>query len=289
MIARFPYGVCVEVRAVRGSAPREVGARMLVKPNGTEGSIGGGQLEHTATTRARDILADWVSGNGPIIDDVETRALGPHLGQCCGGVVTLAYTPWLEPHLPPPPSLFRLQLHGAGHVGRALVRVLCNLPCTIDWVDVRPDAFPPIAPGDTTAAIDCHRVDEPEVMIEAAPSGCMILVMTHSHALDAAICETALRRDDLPYIGLIGSATKRARFEHRWRRQGLSAEAIAGLTCPIGIGGIAGKQPEVLAVAVAAQLLLQAGGPAAAPRREPLLAEHSCAGCASATTLCGAS
>ncbi|HEX7391067.1 MAG TPA: xanthine dehydrogenase accessory protein XdhC [Acidiphilium sp.] len=285
----LPCGVCVEVRAVRGSSPREIGARMLVRPDGFEGTIGGGQLEHTAIARARDMLADWVSGMAPVADDVETRALGPQLSQCCGGVVTLAYTPWFALHLPPPPPLFHLQLHGAGHVGRALLRALRDVPCVIDWVDLRTDAFPPTVPERIAATVNRHRIDDPEAMIEAAPSGCMILVMTHSHPLDFAICEAALRRADLPCVGLIGSATKRAKFELRCRRHGVSAERIDRLICPIGIPGIPGKQPEVLAVAVAAQLLVLAGNPVPARHAGTLAeAEHSCAGCPSAST-CGAS
>lgn len=277
-MADAPTGICVEVLTVLGSAPRETGAQMLVRSENTEGSIGGGQLEYAAITRARALLNDWRHGPDEV---TETHALGPHLGQCCGGVVTLGYKPWFAASLPPPPPLFHLQLHGAGHVGRALVRSLSAIPCTIDWIDTRAEEFPTVVPG-TSARVRRRVIDRPETAVLTASRGSFFLVMTHSHALDATITAAALMRGDAAYVGLIGSATKRARFEHRWRRQGFDDRAIARLTCPIGIPGIEGKQPEILALAVAAQLLRHATAAPAQTKATDALS-LDCTGCAAAT------
>lgn len=143
-------------------------------------------------------------------------------------------------------------LFGAGHVGRALVLALAPLPFAIRWIDGRADAFPPHVPANATPI----RTDDPATEIAAAAPGAFVLVMTHEHALDFAVTAAALGRADLPFVGLIGSATKRARFESRFRNLGLTAERIAGLTCPIGLPGIRGREPAVIAAAVAAQLCL---------------------------------
>lgn len=255
-----PRGILVELRAVRGSAPREAGARMLVTATGIEGTIGGGMLEYAAIARARALLA-----SGTMPDEVlERHALGPGLGQCCGGAVILGFS-GTAATLAPDPPLFRLQLHGAGHVGRAIVAVLRTLNCAIDWIDSRADAFPSM-PDEGAARIARHRHADPTAAIAEAPPGTAFLVMTHSHALDAAICAAILRRGDAAYAGLIGSATKRARFTAAWRRQGLTTAAIDRLVCPIGIPGIGGKQPEIIALAVAAQLAERFAASATAPR-----------------------
>lgn len=261
---------CVEVRIVRvlGSAPREVGACMLVGEDFAHGSIGGGHLEWHAQARARELLRDWRAGaQAP---QRETHALGPSLGQCCGGVVTLEYAASQLGELPPAPPLFALQLHGAGHVGRALVRLLSTLPCSIDWIDERDDAFAaaPLCEAAGPASIRRIAVDAPQAEVTLAPAGGYVLVMTHSHELDARICEAALRRADLGFVGLIGSRTKRARFEHRWLARGMQPEALQRLVCPIGDPRIPGKRPEVLAMAVAAQLLQHAS------TRSPTLARR---------------
>lgn len=146
---------------------------------------------------------------------------------------------------------FHVVLFGAGHVGAALVRVLAPLPCTIAWIDSREDQFPRDLPANVTAVI----CEEPELEIDDAPPDSYFLVMTHSHPLDQAICERALRRDDLRYCGLIGSAAKLNRFSRRLVAGGLAHEALARLTCPIGIPGFRGKHPAEIAIAVAAELL----------------------------------
>ncbi|HEX6138333.1 MAG TPA: xanthine dehydrogenase accessory protein XdhC [Casimicrobiaceae bacterium] len=146
---------------------------------------------------------------------------------------------------------FAIVLFGAGHVGRALVRTLADLPCRITWVDERAGEFPREMPANV--AVVC--TDAPEEEVDAAPAGAYFLVMTHSHPLDEALTERILRRADHAYFGLIGSATKRRAFERRLERRGVAPAAFATMTCPIGVAGIPGKEPATIAVAVAAELL----------------------------------
>ncbi len=253
------HWVRVTLSRVRGSAPREPGACMLVGATQTRGSIGGGHLEYKAIAAARQLRARWAAGT-PADPYVESHALGPALGQCCGGHVELRYEIAASGTLPVPDPLFHLQLFGAGHVGRALVRALRPLPCAIDWIDEREqefplDAFAPEVGGEWPSTLRALAVDAPEAEIATAPPGAFYLVMTHSHDLDFRLGETILRRGDVGWFGLIGSATKRARFVRRWRERGVSDSALERLVCPGGIPGIPGKAPEVIAASVAAQLL----------------------------------
>ena len=148
-------------------------------------------------------------------------------------------------------SALQFAVFGAGHVGCALVSVLCGLPCQIHWFDSREAQFPDHLADNVCAAV----VDHPEHEVDDLPSGAHVVVMTHSHALDQAICERMLRRDDLAWYALIGSVTKRRQFEKRLLARGLSRGSLAKLTCPIGVDGITGKHPTEIAIAVAAQLL----------------------------------
>jgi xanthine dehydrogenase accessory factor len=239
----------VDVVAHRGSVPRETGTRMLVAlddgDDAVAGTIGGGHLEWQAIERARSgLIGDW-----PV-------ALGPSLGQCCGGALTLRLHPltadtlakWPES----PEPRFALQLYGAGHVGRAIVRALADLDCAVQWIDERESEFPRSADPANVRRL-CVEPVEAEVA-QAAADTCY-LVLTHSHDLDLRITEAVLRRGDFRYLGLIGSATKRARFLHRLEQRGVPADALARLTCPIGLPGISGKEPATIAAAVVAQLL----------------------------------
>ncbi len=253
------HWVRVTLSRVRGSAPREPGACMLVGATQTRGSIGGGHLEYKAIAAARQLRARWAAGT-PADPYVESHALGPALGQCCGGHVELRYEIAASGTLPVPDPLFHLQLFGAGHVGRALVRALRPLPCAIDWIDEREqefplDAFAPEVGGEWPSTLRALAVDAPEAEIATAPPGAFYLVMTHSHDLDFRLGETILRRGDVGWFGLIGSATKRARFLRRWRERGVSDSALERLVCPVGIPGIPGKAPEIIAASVTAQLL----------------------------------
>lgn len=236
--------VVVEVIQHRGSVPRETGTRMLVAPTEVAGTIGGGHLELQAITRARaSRFADWAV------------ALGPTLGQCCGGALTLRFQPLTAETLalwPEAQPGFALQLYGAGHVGRAIVRLLADIDCQVQWIDQREAEFPA---GPLPPHIQVLCVDAPEAEVATAAPGTQFLVLTHSHDLDQRITEAVMKRGDFGFLGLIGSATKRARFLHRFEERGIAPEVLARLTCPIGLPGIAGKEPAVIAVAVVAQLL----------------------------------
>jgi xanthine dehydrogenase accessory factor len=248
-------GAVVAVTATRGSVPREAGTRMLVGADAVLGTIGGGHLEFEAIALARGLLAR-PPGAGEAIE--RRFALGPSLGQCCGGVVHLRIAPLAAdpPEAwPPPAPRFQLGLFGAGHVGRAIATLLAALPCRVRWVDEREAEFPA-----TPGPAHIERVTSDDLPAEVAspaatPPGACVLVLTHSHALDLEIVHAALRRPDLRFVGLIGSRSKRARFEHRLRERGIAPAAIERLVCPIGLPGIAGKEPEVIALAVVAQLL----------------------------------
>jgi len=254
--------IVVEVGEHRGSVPREAGTRMLVGTRDVLGTIGGGHLELQAIEHARRLL------RGEPMRTRQQLALGPTLGQCCGGAVTLSYRS-LADSAPASWSAaaprFTLQLYGAGHVGRAIVRLLEGIACRVTWIDERESEFPltPSAPH-----IERVCVEPVEAEVAHAPPGAYHLVLTHSHALDLAITEAILRRGDFSYLGLIGSKTKRARFLHRFEARGIAPDALARLTCPIGVPGVEGKEPEVIAIAVVAQLLAvssQAAAMSAAP------------------------
>jgi len=233
--------VLVTVVEVKGSTPREAGAKMVVTRDKIFDTVGGGHLELKAIELSRAMLRQE---HLPAAPSVHRFPLGPSLGQCCGGEATLL----LEPIQPP---AFHIALFGAGHVGKALVKLLGDLPCRVTWIDARDDIFPGAPPGNVTVNVS----DEPEDEIAALPAGSFVLVMTHSHPLDQRILEAALRRDDFRYVGLIGSATKRARFVKRLKARGLGDAELARLTCPVGVEGAGGKHPAEIAVAVAAQLL----------------------------------
>ncbi len=254
--------VLVEVSEARGSVPRGTGTRMLVSATDVAGTIGGGHLEWKAIDAARQRLAG--TSTAP---RTEHYPLGPALGQCCGGAVTLAYAALDAEALerwPDDALRFELQLFGAGHVGRAIVRALMPLPVSITWTDEREDEFALFEPpGAGLAKLQQVCVDSVDAEVAHAAPGAYYLVLTHQHELDLRITEAVLKRGDFGFLGLIGSRTKRQRFLHRFEERGFPAPLLARLTCPIGIPGIAGKEPEVLAAAVAAQLLLFSSGGAA--------------------------
>ncbi|NBT09633.1 MAG: xanthine dehydrogenase accessory protein XdhC [Betaproteobacteria bacterium] len=261
--------VLVQLSAAKGSVPREAGTRMVVALDGALGTIGGGHLEWMAQQTARRLLQGSQPWPAP-----QRVALGPSLGQCCGGAVELSYQPLSQDSLAawdlPPPRL-RLFLYGAGHVGRALVRVLRDVDVSLDWIDSRDGTFGteggPWLEGDdlslnaeepSTAprrGMHCRISEDPAADAAAAPAGAHHVVMTHSHALDFDIVLALLLRRDTGLVGLIGSKTKRGQFEHRLQARGVAADRIADLICPVGLPGVSGKEPAVVAVAVAAQLL----------------------------------
>jgi xanthine dehydrogenase accessory factor len=305
----------VTVAGIRGSAPREIGAKMIVTASETIGTIGGGQLEYQSTRVAVDMLDETEM-------TLRSFPLGASMGQCCGGVVEILFEPlgdgipnWLrdlralygqheaavmatrisrtepakfivtagqvfgadesevdskmvsrarsilqadrktarnvqelfEPIVLPD---LNIAVFGAGHVGSAVVAALAGLDCNIRWVDSRRHVF-----RNVPANVRAIEAPEPALEVAALPPGSFYLVMTHSHAMDFEICDRILRRRDVRYCGLIGSVSKRRRFEKRYRQQGMSDALLNNLTCPIGVDGISGKKPAEIAVAVAAEVL----------------------------------
>ena len=251
-------GVLVTVESVEGSGPREVGAWMAVFPQTLVNTIGGGHLEFQAIAEGRALLSS-ISHEVALVN---RYALGPALGQCCGGVVhlkferiTLSDVPTLKQRLPSQAK--PLALFGGGHVGHALVNVLSTLPFQVQWIDSRDEIFPAQLP----ANVVCDHSDPVHAAVDALPSDTCVLIMSFSHAEDLDVVAACLKRQrlhgDLKFVGLIGSKTKWATFQHRLEAKGFSAQELAFITCPIGVEGITGKEPEVIAVAVAAQLLQQ--------------------------------
>lgn len=207
------------------------------------------------------LVTDTLDGNKLWVDAEHTRGrldgpltdiVGLARERLTGGQAELIEiddrTLFFEPLRPPD---FHIALFGAGHVGRALVQVLSGLPCRIHWIDGREQEFPEVLPDNVRRLLS----DEPELEIDDLPDGSYILVMTHCHPLDEAICERVLKRGSYRYLGLIGSQSKLARFRKRWRLHGVDEAAIDAIVCPIGIPGISGKHPTEIAIAVAAQLL----------------------------------
>ena len=310
----------VTVANVRGSAPREAGARMLVTPQQCSGSIGGGQLEYQCTR----IAAEQLRNDATSMRFRRRFPLGANLGQCCGGVVEILFEKiatdecrWFDElfrlysarvpvvmatsadqcylvtangvsgtgaadapeaivhiarsmlcegqhrassiEVDGRPVLFEaitesgmnIAIFGAGHVGSACVASLSAIDCRIRWIDSRRNIFPQAVPA-CVSRVECP---DPLLELAAMPPGSFYLVMTHSHALDYAVCQRILERGDFAYCGLIGSVAKRRRFEKLMRNVGLRQAALANLTCPIGIAGIEGKRPAEIAIAVTAELL----------------------------------
>ena len=259
-LAREP-AVLVSVASTAGSAPRETGAWMAVFAHAQVGTIGGGHVEFEAIARANAQLAGAAQPGDKV---VQRFALGPALGQCCGGVMHLRFervsaadAPALASRLG---SDWRRQarpvaLFGGGHVGAALVRVLSTLPFALTWIDSRDGVFPAQLPE----GVVCEYSDPVQAAVRDVAPQSRVLIMSFSHAEDLDVLAACLLRQrehgDLPYIGLIGSKTKWATFRHRLEARGFTAEELAHVTSPIGVPGINGKEPEVIAVAVAAQLL----------------------------------
>jgi xanthine dehydrogenase accessory factor len=235
--------VLVTVLRAEGSTPREAGAKMVVTAEEAQGTIGGGHLELEVITQARALLAQAAAGQDVSAPVVRELALGPSLGQCCGGRTSVL----LEPVLP---ARWQVAVFGAGHVGKALVKLLAELPCTVTWIDPRPEEL-----RDPPRSVRCVVSEVPADEVAELPPGADLVVMTHSHALDLDIVDAALRRGAHRYLGLIGSRTKRATFVQRLEARGRTPQQLEALRCPIGLEGIHGKQPAVIAVAVAAELL----------------------------------
>ena len=254
-LAREP-AVLVTVEHTRGSVPREAGTWMAVFARNQVGTIGGGQLEWSTLQQARQRLA-----MGDPRPWEQPAALGPSLGQCCGGSLVLRCEPVdvadsaaLRQRLAP--RLTPVALFGGGHVGRALVQALAPLPFAVHWVDSRDEVFP----VDVPAQVHTEHSDPVQAAVTDLVPGAHVLIMSFSHAEDLDIVAACLRRQreraDLCFVGLIGSRTKWASFRHRLVERGFTDAELAQVTCPIGLPGIVDKAPEVIAASVVAQLLL---------------------------------
>lgn len=237
-MAGVPH-VLVTLVTAQGSTPREAGTKMVVTAEGQADTIGGGTLERQAIDRARRLLAE-----GAVEPLLEKQILGIEQDQCCGGATTLLFEPLMVPTL-------RLALFGAGHVGRALVRLLEGTDTYVLWIDERPELLKEPLPGRTSLRI----VADPAAEVATLPAGMHVRVMTHSHNRDFEIIDALLARDDLASIGLIGSKSKWANFRSRLRKMGVAEEDLDAVKCPIGLPGVGGKRPAEIAISVAAELL----------------------------------
>ncbi|WP_280568881.1 xanthine dehydrogenase accessory protein XdhC [Chromohalobacter sp. 296-RDG] len=239
--------VLISVVGAEGSTPREPGAKMVVTAETSHDTLGGGRFEYQAIACARDMLAASERGEQTTTPRLEAFPLGGRSGQCCGGHVSLLFECFAgaEQHI---------AIFGAGHVAQALVPLLTPLAWRIHWFDSRADAFAALSPS---PCVDCHRLDENaiETALESLPHGVHALVMTHDHAQDRRLIDALLSHADVTSIGLIGSQSKWASFQHLLRDAGHDTTALARVRCPIGIPGAGGKRPYEIALAIAAELL----------------------------------
>ncbi|WP_137130415.1 xanthine dehydrogenase accessory protein XdhC [Rhizobium sp. FY34] len=250
-LAANPDTILVTISQAKGSTPREQGAYMLVSPSASFGTIGGGQLEFMAIDNARALIG----GEGMPEMDIP---LGPDIGQCCGGRTRLSFskvTPRVAADLESDRAAEsaaypRVILFGAGHVGQALVRALSPLPFSVTVIETRAEALKDLPPG-----IEARHVAMPEALVRDLAPGSAVLILTHDHALDFLIAREALARSDLAYVGMIGSATKRATFKSWLARETHGTISADPLILPIGGTAVHDKRPEVIAAMVAAELL----------------------------------
>ena len=232
---------CVLVTVVehKGSTPRDSGTKMLVTEQACYATIGGGHLEYKALKLARDML---LSGEQQL--KVERFNLGASLGQCCGGMASIMLEPIVR-------ARHHLVLFGAGHVAKALVHILATLPFRITWIDEREAEFPAKQFSNVTQVVS----DDPVGEVASQPAGSFYLVMTHNHQLDLELCANILKRQDARYFGVIGSQTKRKRFDYKLMERGFSEADLGQMICPIGISEVTGKHPAEIAVSIAGELI----------------------------------
>ncbi|MEQ1899720.1 MAG: xanthine dehydrogenase accessory protein XdhC [Devosia sp.] len=257
-LSDHPRTIVAELASVRGSSPREAGAFMVIAPDSMIGTIGGGALEYMVIARARKAMRGMM--------DVP---LGPEIGQCCGGravvllrVVARADRERLIARVrEAEASLPHLYLFGSGHVGKALARALATLPLRVHVIDTRPEELLGLPVG-----VEARAVPMPEAVVRSAPIGAAFVILTHDHALDFMIAAEALKRADSPYVGMVGSKTKRAKFASWYHSDGGREEDLRRLVLPIGAFGLVDKRPEVIAALAAAEIMVHIG------RREALYA-----------------
>lgn len=219
-----------------GSTPRDTDAKMVITTDEQYDTLGGGRLEFEIINLARQLLQKGETGH-----HIRRFALGTHLGQCCGGSVTVLLESFAA-------TRFQVAVFGAGHVARALIPILGGLPCQVHWIDSRAELFPQQHPNN----VRCLPAVDPAGWVARLPAGADLLILTHDHSLDFDICVAALQRQDLRLIGLIGSRTKANRFRHRLEKLGLDHSR---LTSPVGLAEVPGKLPMEVAVSMAAQLI----------------------------------
>lgn len=257
-VSRSSAAIVAELATVRGSSPRERGAFMLIGPDHTLGTIGGGALEYLVIARARQVLRDGLP------EDAMDVPLGPEIGQCCGGRVEVGLrvvddaiaarlAAKLEAEHAACPHVY---LFGSGHVGRALAQALSPLPLKVHVIDTRPEELAGLPEN-----VEAKAVALPEAVVRAAPQGSSYVILTHDHALDFLIAGEALKRADAPYVGMVGSKTKRARFARWYLGEGGDRAALERLVLPIGGAafpqGLGDKRPEVIAALAAAEIMVQ--------------------------------
>lgn len=258
-------GVLVTVAEVRGHAPRDPGAKMVVGTEQVWGSVGGGNLEETAVRLARALIASGTRTTEMCESRLTEHARNLHGRQCCGGEVRLLLEPF--------PVRPVIAIFGVGHVGFELGRILSRLEIQLHLVDSRPEQLDQLRLADITsgaADVQVHRTALGELVLERLPSGAQVLIMTHDHAEDFALCDAALQliegsRSRLGSIGLIGSAAKWARFRRQLVEAGHQESIIDQISCPIGAAGVGGKEPAVIAIGVAAALLAETASPSSHP------------------------
>lgn len=290
IIRRQGQVILVTLGEANGSTPRGSGTKMLISGPETHGTIGGGNLEFMVIEQARKMLEAPDAG---LL--YQHYALGPLLGQCCGGSTDILLEKLTPEHIPLLDEIIKavktkipyglvsatsgtnaskylvtvkqetedklfewhhndaipLYMFGAGHVGKAMAAVLGRLNFSVTWIDDREGQFPEKLPDN----VDAIRAHDPLDYVAEAPEGAIFLIFTYSHKLDYDITSAILKRADFRYCGMIGSGTKRARFITYHLKSGGTEEQVKKLTCPVGLSGVRGKSPDVIAVAVAAELL----------------------------------
>lgn len=231
--------VLATILGTAGSTPRNSGSKMVVTADDIYDTVGGGHLEFQIIQRARELLLE--TG-----DDQQMAhfPLGAKLGQCCGGSVSVLF----ERFVCQRPVV---QIHGAGHVGLALIHILGQLPMTVQWVDSRADLFPDTLPANVERVVETY----PEDAVKDAPAKTLFIILTHNHQLDFSLTETILKRGDASLLGVIGSDTKADRFRMRLQHKGFTEEQIQQMQCPVGLAQVGGKLPMEVAVSIAGQII----------------------------------
>lgn len=236
--------VLVTVLGARGSTPREGGTKMVVCNDQLFGTIGGGHLEYQSVIIATEMLKSAHQTQ----QRIEHFVLGASLGQCCGGSVSVLFESF-------PASAANIMVFGAGHVGRALISILSQLPCRVRWVDSREFELESASGQQPAANIEPILSDTPAEEVASMVPGSYYVIMTHNHPMDFDITEAVLKRGDAAYVGLIGSTTKWQRFKMRWQHRGYQDNFYQAVHCPVGLSSVPGKQPMEVAVSIAGQLI----------------------------------